>query len=78
MVASLVALASTFGHCQSRTNECETVLVFGTGLSAAGTPLPVGAADPNFKGVSTNFPAAANLLFTPSAPSSATGPIPLR
>ena len=47
-------------HPQHRTNECETVLVFGTGLDAAGLPLRGGSIDPHFHGVSVNFTNAPN------------------
>lgn len=67
--AALLAIrAPMCGQAQSRTNECEIVLVFGTGMSAAGTRLSAGAVDPNFKGLSTNFPASSNAVVASTMP----------
>ena len=68
VVASLVVARPMPGNAQSRTNECETVLVFGTGMSAAGIRLSGGAVDPNFQGVSTNFPASSNAVVASTVP----------
>jgi hypothetical protein len=66
MIATL--LATPMAKAQSRTNECETVLVFGTGMSATGVPLAGGAIDPIFQGEGTNFPTPPNAIVVSTVP----------
>ncbi len=55
-------------QAQSRTNPCETILVFGTGTSAAGGQLRPGTVDPFFDGISANFPTRGSALVASPIP----------
>src|SRR5688572_23257548 len=68
----LVSLALLMPACriqaQHRTNECETVLVYGTGTSNGGSKLRDGSVDPNFEGISANFPARPDVFVPTNVP----------
>lgn len=53
---------------QSRTSECETVLVFGTGTSASGALLRPATVDPFFAGASANFPSRGEAVVASPVP----------
>ena len=55
-------------QAQTQTYPCETVMQFGTGMSANGSKLRPGSIDPFFDGVSANFPAAPNAYVVTNPP----------
>src|SRR5712691_9020440 len=57
-VAGGVAILTGVAGAQTATgtNGCIATTQFISGMQAPGQPLTTGAPDPNFKGVSTNFP----------------------
>ena len=55
LLASMLSL-----QAQHQTNQCETVLVFGTGMRPSGAPAALGSVDLNFRGISANFSNAPN------------------
>lgn len=54
IAAGLITSPPVMG--QTQTFPCETVMQFGTGMSAGGAKLRSGSVDPFFAGVSANFP----------------------
>src|SRR5687767_7513304 len=56
-------------RAQHRTNQCETVLVFGTGMTDSGAPLPGASVDPRFRGISANFSNTPNAYVVSNVPS---------
>src|SRR5262245_55967253 len=72
-VAVLLAFALGFAGvplamAQTQTYPCETVMRFGTGMSATGAKLRPGALDPFFEGTSANFPDRPDAYVVTDAP----------
>ncbi len=64
---SLLNLSSA--HGQTQTYPCETVMQFGTGMSASGAKLRLGSVDPFFDGTSVNFPNRPDVYVVTNPPS---------
>ena len=55
-------------QAQTQTYPCETVMQFGTGMSANGAKLRPGSIDPFFDGISANFPNSPNAYVVTNPP----------